>query len=76
MALDTGVIDYIIKINKFNIDKCQLEHYWDEEPKLRKLTLIDLSGPFVILMLGLSVSFLVFLVELIIWHWKRIKVGV
>ena len=73
MALDAGVIDYIIKINKLNIDKCQLEHYWDEEPKIRKLSLVDLSGPFVILMLGLSVSFLVFLVELVIFRFKRIR---
>ena len=71
MALDAGLIDHQVKTNKLNIDKCQLEHYWDEVPKIRQLTLLDLSGPFLILLLGLSISFLVFLVELVFCQWKN-----
>ena len=54
-------------------DKCQADHMQKAGPKIRKLSLVDLSGPFLILVLGLSVSFLVFLVELVISRWKIIR---
>jgi len=73
-AWDTGLIDYQVKSNKQNmIDKCQPDHIQKTGPKIRPLSLVDLSGPFVILVLGLSISFLVFLVELVISRWKIIR---
>lgn len=72
-AWDAGLIDYRVKSNKLNIDKCQPDHIKKTGPKIRPLSLVHLSGPFVILLLGLSISFLVFLVELIISRWKMVR---
>jgi len=51
-------------------DKCLIENYQDSSPKVKKLSFSNLSSPFVILLLGLSLSLLVFLCELV---WYRFK---
>lgn len=71
-AWDTGLIDYQIKANKVNIGKCQLDRIQESTAKIRRLSLVDLSGPFMILVLGFSISLLVFLIEIIISRWKPV----
>ena len=67
---ESGLFHYWFKKYEPKIDKCFLDRYRDATPKLKALSLVDLSGPFVILLLGLSLSFLVFLVELA-WNFNR-----
>ena len=67
---ESGIFDYWFKKYEPKIDKCLLDSYKDAAPKLKALSLVDMSGPFIILLLGLSLSLVVFLVELA-WNFNR-----
>ena len=57
--------DHIYHKHVFDIDRCIKDTKKSNE-KLAKLELKDLSGAFLILLVGMLVSFLVFLIENII----------
>ena len=70
LGWESGLYKYWARKYEPHIDNCQLDHYQNEmTKKVRNLLLMDLSGPFAFLLLGASLSFLVFLLELI---WNRI----
>ena len=71
LGWESGLFNYWAKKHLPRTDKCLLDRYSDASPEIRKLSLKDLTSPFVILLLGLSLSFFVFLVELI---WHRLKI--
>jgi len=60
---DTGLALHWIKSYQPPTKGCLLQDYKKNVPSIRVLTLKDLSGPFLLLLLGCSLSFLVFLVE-------------
>lgn len=69
---ESGLIQHWIANSEKRIDKCLLNRNRDNRKsmsynKQKNLSLTNLSSPFVILLFGLSLSFLVFLVELM-WH--------
>ncbi len=64
---ESGLYRYWAKKYLPKIHKCLMDHYQEDSPKVRKLCLHDLSSPLVLLLLGVSLSLLVFLLE-IIWH--------
>jgi len=52
------------------VEKCQLENYEVASAEKRVLTLRDMMGPFIFLLAGISVSFLVFLIEMIVFKYR------
>lgn len=67
---ESGLYLYWVISNMPKYDKCLIENYQDSSPKVKKLSFSNLSSPFLILLLGLSLSLLVFLCELV---WYRFK---
>jgi len=57
------LVGYWIERIQPKLDQCQLENYKKTLAEKRVLTLNDLTGPFLFLLAGMAVSFLVFLVE-------------
>jgi len=53
--------------------KCSLEKYKDTTAKHKILSKMDLLGCFILLGLGLSLAFLVFLIERIVALAKKIR---
>jgi len=70
LGRESGLYEYWTRKYKPNIAKCLLDHYQDKPPMMQKLTLAHLSSSLVLLLLGFSISFIMFLIELI---WHRIK---
>ncbi len=60
---DTGLAKYWLKNYQPSPKGCLLQDYKENVPSIRVLTLKDLSSAFVLLLLGLSLSLLVFLIE-------------
>ena len=52
------------------VEKCQLENYELASAEKRVLTLRDIKGPFIFLLTGISVSILVFLIEMIVFNYR------
>ena len=64
---ESGLYLYWVINNMPKYDKCLIEHYLNSPPKVKQLSWSNLSSPFALLLLGLSASLFVFLLELI-WH--------
>ena len=67
--VDNGLALHWIKSYLPSAKGCLFEDYKKNAPAIRVLTLKDLSGAFVILLLGCSLSLFVFLIEKI--HFYR-----
>ena len=52
------------------VDKCHLENYEVASAEKRVLNLRDMMGPFLFLLAGVSVSFFVFLIEMIVFKYR------
>ena len=63
---ESGLVGYWIEKSKPKLDQCQLEFYKKALADKRVLSIKDLTGPFLFLLAGMAVSFLVFLVEKIV----------
>jgi len=70
---ESGIFHHLIQIHQKKTEKCLLQNYQATKPNLRKLSLVDLAGPFVVLGLGFSLSLFAFLVELLCRHGKELK---
>ena len=70
---ESGLVDYWLKMYQPGLSKCSLDKYKDATAKHRPLSKIDLFGSFLLLLLGISISFLVFLVERIVALAKIIR---
>ena len=72
---DTGLALHWIKSYQPSAKGCLLQDYKKNAPAIRVLTLRDLSSAFVLLLLGLSLSLLVFLAEKIFYKISTIRRG-
>lgn len=66
---DTGLVKHWIKSYQPSAKGCLFDDYKKNAPAIRVLTLKDLSGAFVVLLMGCGLSFFVFLIEKI--HYYR-----
>ena len=73
----SGLINYWTDKYTPNVDKCLIK---SNKPKinsendgLKALMLKDFTGAFLLLGLGLSMAFLVFLLELIVFYYKKVQ---
>lgn len=64
-ALETGILDVWKKTNVSSMDRCKLKHK-DGDRKPAPITLVQLSSAFVVLGMGIALTFLSFLIEMII----------
>ena len=69
---DTGLAMHWVKKYDPPSKACLLQDYKKNVPRIRVLTLKDLSSAFVVLLLGCGVSLLVFLIEKI--HFKIVRI--
>jgi len=53
------------------LDQCELDNYRKASAKRKVLSLHDLMGPFIFLLAGIAASFLVFLVEIIVYKFHQ-----
>ena len=60
---DTGLAVHWVKSYQPSAKGCVLEDYKKNAPRIRVLTLEDLSSAFMVLVIGSGVSILVFLIE-------------
>jgi len=72
---DTGLALHWIKSYQPSAKGCLLQDYKKNAPRIRVLTLNDLSSAFVLLLLGCAVSLLVFLIEKIRYKISIIRRG-
>ncbi len=70
---DTGLAMHWIKRNLPSDKGCLFEDYKKNSPAVRVLTLKDLSGAFVILLMGCALSLFVFLIEKIRFYRKMLR---
>ena len=70
---ESGLAEFWVKIILPRKEECFLENYVAAKAKLKMLSLSDFSGTFSILILGSTLSFLVFLVEWNIEMARRIN---
>ena len=63
-------MSYWIKKTLPKLDQCQLDNYKKASEEKRVLSLKDFTGPFLFLLAGMTVSFLVFLIEKIVFTYK------
>lgn len=68
---ESGLVGHWIKNIQPKLDQCQLEHYKKTLAEKRVLSINDLAGPFLFLLAGMAISFLVFLVEKIIFIHRK-----
>jgi len=73
---ESGLVDHWFKMHQPSMTECSLENYKDTTAKLRRLSKVDLLGCFILLGLGLSLAFLVFLIERIVALAKKIRAEV
>jgi len=66
--VDAGLSKHWIKKYQPSAKGCLFDDYKKNAPAIRVLTLKDLSGPFVVLLMGCAISFLVFLIEKIYYY--------
>lgn len=71
---ETGIVNYMLKRSTPNVDSCRLGNQKplknDENDSRKVLSLHNLSGPFILLVFGSSLSLLVFLMEKIYYKFK------
>jgi len=70
---ESGLVDHWFKMYQPSMAQCSLDNYKETTAKLRRLSKIDLLGCFILLGLGLSLAFLVFLIERIVALAKKIR---
>ena len=70
---EAGLVDHWMKMHQPSMTQCSLDNYKETTAKLKRLSKIDLLGCFILLLLGLSLSFLVFLIERIVALAKKIR---
>jgi ionotropic glutamate receptor len=63
---ESGLLTYWIKQRTPNVDKCKVGMS-KPSGKMVSLTLVDLSSPTALLAIGIGLSFLVFLIEIILF---------
>lgn len=68
---DVGLATYSIKAYERQAERCLIDSNIAATAQQRKLSLRDLSSAFVILVMGLSLSILVFLIERIVANRTR-----
>ena len=68
---ESGLASYWSKKDMPKLDQCQLDNYAIASAEKRVLSLNDLMGPFLFLLAGISVSFLTFLMEVIVFKFKK-----
>ena len=67
---ESGLVYFWLKRVESQTKTCKLDNQNGKEPK-KVLTLDDLSGPFILLSFGLSLSLLIFLIEKIYYNFKQ-----
>jgi len=71
---ESGIVNYLIKRSLPHVESCHVEDKKalinNENDSRKVLTLNDLSGPFILLIFGLSLSLLVFLMERLHFKFK------
>jgi len=65
---ETGIVNYFLKRSTPHVEFCNVRN--NENGSRKILSLRDLSGPFILLVFGLSLSLLVFLIEQIYHKYK------
>lgn len=68
---ESGLANYWVKKSMPKLDQCQLDNYAVASAEKRVLSLYDLMGPFLFLLAGISVSFLAFLIEIIVFKLRK-----
>lgn len=53
------------------LDQCQIDNYEKAAAEKRVLSLKDFAGPFLFLLAGMAISFLVFLIEKIVFVYRQ-----
>ncbi len=66
-----GLVGYWSKKILPKLDQCQLDNYRKASAKRKVLSLNDLMGPFIFLLAGIGMSFLVFLLEVIAFKFRK-----
>jgi len=71
---ESGIVNYLLKKSTPHVEACRVgdqKALKNNENGSRKiLSLNDLSGPFILLVFGLSLSLLVFLIEKVYYKYK------
>jgi len=70
---ESGLMDQWFKMYQPSMTKCSLDKYKDTTAQHKILSKMDLLGCFILLGLGLSLAFLVFLIERIVALAKKIR---
>lgn len=68
---ESGLVGYWINKIQPKLDQCELNNYKKTSEEKRVLALKDLMGPFLFLLGGIAVSFLVFLIEKAVFYHKQ-----
>lgn len=68
---ESGLTNYWVKTTTPTLDQCELNNYEVASSERRVLSLNDLMGPFLFLLAGISASFLIFLMEIILFKFKK-----
>jgi len=70
---ESGLGNYWAKKTTPRLDQCQLDNYAVASAQRRVLSFHDLMGPFLFLLAGIGVSFLTFLMEIIMFKFKKAR---
>jgi len=68
---ESGLVDYWIRKTLPKQNKCQLDNYKKAADEKRVISLKDLTGPFLFLLAGMAVSFLVFFIEKMVFKYRK-----
>jgi len=70
---DTGLAKHWVKSYQPSAKGCLFQDYKKNSPAIRILTLKDLSGAFVVLLMGCALSLFVFLIEKIKYYRMMLR---
>ena len=69
---EAGLHDYLTAKYVPKTDRCNLDKYQEENSKPKAIKLVELSSFFLVLVIGIDLSILTFLIEIIVFYGKKI----